>query len=371
MGIDGPIYSAKAESYTNTHTYTYTFTSTGGITTLSGETSLNGVVWSYSNATNIEYVSNKGLMIGSSNNPQTNDWLLKTNKNSFGDNIAITRVAATYSGSYRSNTGYGSELDTYNISSNSSHITRGANYSVARYQDDEICIKLRSYTSLYPPILESIEVQYVDVKTKRIDLSDVQNHEVVVNPQVNSYITYHKDIDGISNYTSTPGYIVGVSASNGNPSVYLSDTYMSTSGISPITGIIKNKYSYFYISNINSISYIDISYVEVDDYIMLNYIDYYLHMNDYHQNEGLCHTYYPILLETYNLLTDDEKLSISNNVNAYNRFNEWSRFNSDNNTSINNKITPMNRDDLYIYVIVIATTVMGLLGVYLIRRKKN
>ena len=74
--------------------YTFSNIPTKGWSTKGGSQTINNLSWTYSSATHIG-VNNSRIQVGSSNNPQTSNWMIQIPISSFGTNIKITKVAIT------------------------------------------------------------------------------------------------------------------------------------------------------------------------------------------------------------------------------------------------------------------------------------
>lgn len=204
-----------------THTWSYTFAS-GNLATSAGNKTFSGkidgsttkqVTWACSAATAINWDNNKGIQIGSSNNPQKNSaWTMSTAVSNIGSNIKITKISAYLS---VANSGGGKYIFSAGSASSGSNGTAFNNTSATNNEysipsgttisSGDIVISLQSTTNkaMY---IKSVTITYEDVSSTPVDPTITPtNGEVEVGHNLDVSTLFESNSSGAMTYSITAG----------------------------------------------------------------------------------------------------------------------------------------------------------------------
>ena len=368
-------------TYSGTSPYSYTFNGEEGITTSGGSFTANNVTWNATAAKAIGYTSS-GLSIGSGTVGQTSYWRMTTDVSQFGENIAISKItirSSTAGGRYY--IGLGVDDSTLEVQRTS---TDNQTYYLAfntprDFGTLKIGVK-RADTQNRAIYIKSIEIEFVPIVTKTITMGETLEHDVQINEDVYSKIKYEYSNNSVRNYTAIPGRVLSISLDSYSDTdhIYYGNTYDSLNelSISNNRTHITNETYYICVSssNVTSVTY---TYYEDDEHLMLNYADYYLHMNDYKSSLGLCGTYLNDMIDSYNNLSTEQKGYLESNTAAYERLQAWLRARGY--TIDNNEIKPSSKSftilstnsGYYSLIILMITGVLSIGLLFSVIKKRN
>lgn len=366
-------------TYSGTSPYSYTFNGEEGITTSAGSFAANNVTWNTTAAKAIGYTSS-GLSIGSGTVGQTSYWRMTTDVSQFGENIAISKItikSSTAGGRYY--IGLGVDDSTLEVQRTS---TDNQTYYLAfdtprDFGTLKIGVK-RADSQNRAIYIKSIEIEFVPIVTKTLTIGETLEHDVQINEDVYSKIKYEYSNNSVRNYTAIPGRVLSVSLDNYSDTdhIYYGNTYDSLNELSVSNNRthITNETYYICVSS-SDVTTVTYTYYEDDEHLMLNYADYYLHMNDYKSSLGLCGTYLNDMMDSYNHLTITEKGYIESNTPAYERLQAW--LSASGYVMTNNEITPLTRtytllgttNNAYVIMILIVVGVITLTSLFIFKKK--